>query len=267
MRKLILKTFLSPGDICTLTAAIESLHATYPGRYLTDVRTSCNELFVGNPWVTPLSDEEAEVLEMHYTDLIGICNEVPNPFLRGYCDHLGKKLGVSLELTTNRPHLYLTDEDLNRRHPLSGFTEHCDLPYWVFTAGVKRDFTTKQWPVEYYQAVIGNLKEKIRFVQIGSMEHDHLPIDGAINLLGKTTTRQLIRLVYHSCGGLGPITLLQHLCAAFQKPYVALLGGREPVSWTQYPLQTTLHTMGRLSCCRVKSCWRSRVVPDRKSTV
>ncbi|HZL37870.1 MAG TPA: hypothetical protein VFC78_21310 [Tepidisphaeraceae bacterium] len=50
------------------------------------------------------------------------------------------------------------------------------------------------------------------------------------------------------------------LCAAFEKPYVALLGGREPVSWVQYPLQTTLHTMGKLSCCRTKACWRSRVV-------
>jgi len=58
----------------------------------------------------------------------------------------------------------------------------------------------------------------------------------------------------------GPITFLQHLCAAFEKPYVALLGGREPVSWVQYPLQTTLHTMGKLSCCRTKACWRSRVV-------
>jgi hypothetical protein len=32
------------------------------------------------------------------------------------------------------------------------------------------------------------------------------------------------------------------------------------VIWTQYPLQTTLHTMGRLPCCRTRACWRSRVV-------
>ena len=44
-RKLILKVMLSPGDICTLTAAIESLHSTYPGEYITDVRTACDEIF------------------------------------------------------------------------------------------------------------------------------------------------------------------------------------------------------------------------------
>ena len=82
-----------------------------------------------------------------------------------------------------------------------------------------------------------------------------------INLVGQTDVRQLVRLSYHAQGGLGPVTFIQHLFAAFEKPYVALLGGREPVSWVQYPLQTTLHTLGKLPCCRTRSCWRSRVVP------
>ena len=85
-------------------------------------------------------------------------------------------------------------------------------------------------------------------------------LEGVINRVGQTSTRELMRLVYHAQGGLGPITFLQHLCAAFEKPYMALLGGREPVPWTQYPLQTTLHTLGKLPCCQTRSCWRSRVV-------
>jgi ADP-heptose:LPS heptosyltransferase len=84
---------------------------------------------------------------------------------------------------------------------------------------------------------------------------------GVIDLLGKTDPRQLIRLVYHSSGGVGPSTFLQHLCAAWQKPYVCLLGGREPVAWVQYPKQTTLHSIGQLDCCRDRACWKSRVVP------
>ena len=35
---------------------------------------------------------------MHYTDLLNRCDQVPNPFIRGYCHDLGKKLGVPLEL-------------------------------------------------------------------------------------------------------------------------------------------------------------------------
>ena len=128
------------------------------------------------------------------------------------------------------------------------------------TAGIKRDFTLKQWPVEYYQAVVDHFRGKVLFVQVGAAADDHPPLAGTVNLVGRTGIRDLMRLAYFADGGLGPITLLQHLCAAFEKPYVALLGGREPVSWTQYPLQTTLHTLGKLPCCRTRSCWRSRAV-------
>ena len=255
-RRIILKTGLPPGDVCTLTAAIESLHYSYPGQYVTDVRTNHDELFHHNPHVTKLREDRAQVIELHYTELLNTCDTVPNPFLRGYTHDLGRRLGIPLELQTNRPHLYLSEIE-QAAPPYAG-----DLPphYWLVTAGVKRDFTAKQWPVEYFQDVVSSLRGKVQFVQVGAAGDDHPPLEGAINLIGKTTLRQLLCLAYHCDGGLGPITLLQHLCAAFQKPYVAMLGGREPVTWTQYPLQTTLHTLGKLPCCRTRACWRSRVV-------
>ena len=95
-----------------------------------------------------------------------------------------------------------------------------------------------------------------------AQEHLHPQLSGVIDLRGKTDHRQLIRLAWHARGGLGPVTYLQHLCAAWEKPYICLLGGREPVTWTQYPLQHTLHTMGLLSCCRTAACWRSRIEPS-----
>ena len=88
-RRVILRTHLSPGDICTLTAAIDSLHETCPGHFLTDVRTACDELFLHNPHVTRLSESNAESFEMHY-DLIHRCDSAPVSFLRGYCDDLGQ---------------------------------------------------------------------------------------------------------------------------------------------------------------------------------
>jgi ADP-heptose:LPS heptosyltransferase len=107
---------------------------------------------------------------------------------------------------------------------------------------------------------------KIQWVQVGAKEHDHPKLDGAINLVGKTDHRQLIRLAWHARGGLGPVTYLQHLCAAWEKPYVCLLGGREPVTWVQYPLQHTLHTIGMLPCCKTSACWKSRIVPSNDSS-
>ena len=261
-RKIILVTKLSPGDVCTLTAAIESLHAFYPGRFLTDVRTSCDAVFQHNPHLFRLKDAEADlVVEMHYTDLIVQSDGRRNSFIEGYCDFLGKVLGIPLPLATNRPHLYLSEVEIKTPNALFDPPEALPDRFWLVNAGVKSDFTLKQWPVEYYQAVVDHFLGKVQFVQVGSAEHNHPTLQNVINLVGRTDARQLIRLTHRAQGGLGPITFLQHLCAAFEKPYVALLGGREPVIWTQYPLQTTLHTMGKLTCCLKRACWRSRVVP------
>ena len=255
-----MKCELSPGDLCTLTAAIESLHRLYPRQYLTDVRTSCDALFEHNPLITRLPDGEADVVEMHYTESLNQCGERPHPFLRGYTDHLGKSLGIELDLVTNRPHLYLSDEEKQWVHQIHQHFTGQNTKFWIVNAGIKNDFTLKQWPVEYYQQVVDHFLGRIQFVQVGHPDHSHPELRGVINLIGKTGHRELIRLCYHAQGGLGPITYIQHLCAAFEKPYVALVGGREPVNWVQYPLQTTLHTLGKLPCCRTRACWKSRVV-------
>lgn len=67
-RKFIFTNHQSPGDIVMLTAAVRDLHATFPGDFLTDVRTSCPDLWLHNPHLTPLTedDPEAEVLPCHY---------------------------------------------------------------------------------------------------------------------------------------------------------------------------------------------------------
>ena len=68
MRKLILRNFQSPGDIVMLTAAVRDLHRSYPGGFLTDVRTPFSDLWLFNPHLTPLADDdpEAEVIDCHY---------------------------------------------------------------------------------------------------------------------------------------------------------------------------------------------------------
>jgi hypothetical protein len=60
-RKLILKNFLSPGDIVTLTAAVRDLHKCYPHQFITDVRTPCPHLWENNPFITPLDEKAADV--------------------------------------------------------------------------------------------------------------------------------------------------------------------------------------------------------------
>jgi hypothetical protein len=270
-QKLILVNGQSPGDLCTLTAAIESLHATYPGEYLTDVRTPCPDIFVGNPHITPIADgdPDARRINLGYPT-INRSNQTLVSFLSGMTTDLGNQLGRPLELTTNRPHLYLSVAEASRLSAFlaelnpteAGRLSHSQKPLWIVNAGIKSDFTLKQWPVEYFQEVIAKTSDRIQWAQIGNADHDHPQLNNVIDLRGRTTARQLMRLVAAAKGGLGPVTWLQHLCAGFEKPYVCLLGGREPVAWTQYQRQRTLHTIGSsIPCCQSGACWRSRVVP------
>ena len=251
----------SPGDVMTLTAAVESLATIYPGRWSIGVGGTAVEIWDNNPHVKRADPDESGVLniKVEYPS-IHRSNQHHIPFLGAYTEFLSAVLGVGLPLATNRPHLYLSDEEKNWMSQVAEMTDGREVHYSIVDAGVKEDYTTKQWPIEHYQTVVNETRHKTQWVQVGSLEHDHPLLDNVIDLRGKTDTRQLIRLVYHSKCGLGPVTFLQHICAAWQKPYICLLGGREPVTWTTYPFQHTLHTMGQLSCCQDNACWKSRVV-------
>ena len=262
MRRITLATGLPPGDICTLTAAVYSLHRQFPGQFETAIATSHRELWQHNPDVAP--DGPGERIEVHYP-AIGRSNQEPVCFLDGYRGFLAERLDLpEFRLLTNRPQLYLSDDErgwISQVHELTGLPTR----FWLVSAGVKSDFPLKQWPIEHYQTVIDVLRGRVQFAQIGAAGDDHVRLCGVIDLVGRTDLRQLVRLVWHAAGGLGPVTLLQHLCAAWSKPYVCLLGGRESLPWAaSYPMQTTLHTLGTLPCCREGACWRSIAVEAQR---
>ena len=85
MKKIILRNFQSPGDIVMLTAALRDIHATSPGRFQTDVRTSAPALWENNPYITTLkeSDPEAESIDCHYP-LINASNTGAYHFIHGF---------------------------------------------------------------------------------------------------------------------------------------------------------------------------------------
>src|SRR5215813_12833236 len=89
MQKLILRNFQSPGDILMLTAALRDLHACYPGRFAIDVRTSCADLWLNNPYLTPLGEDDPEVrvVDCHYP-LIDRSNTAPYHFIHGFIEYL-----------------------------------------------------------------------------------------------------------------------------------------------------------------------------------
>ncbi len=262
--KLILKSFQSPGDIVMLTAAVRDLHAAHPGRFQTDVRTSARELWDGNPHLTPLEEGDPAVrsLTMHYP-LIHQSNQTSLHFIQGYLQYLETQLGVPVPLTRFCGDLYLDDaEKADRIIAGSELPEH----YWVVLAGGKYDFTAKWWNPASYQGVVDHFRGKIDFVQCGASGHWHPELQGVLNLVGRTSLRDFLRVIYHAQGVLCPVTFAMHAAAALEsapgqpraRPCVVIAGGREPPQWEAYPQHRFLHTVGALSCCQTGGCWKSR---------
>lgn len=269
MKKLILKNFQSPGDIVMLTAAIRDLHLNYPDQFLTDVRTSVPDLWENNPYLTPLKEEDpdVQVMKAEYP-LIHKSNTTPYHFIFGFMEHLNEKLNLSIKPTLFKGDIHLTQEEKSWMPQVQEITGK-PTKYWIIDAGGKYDFTAKWWAPDRYQDVVNYFRGKIQFVQIGSPEHYHPPLEGVINLIGKTSMRQLIRLFFHADGVLTPVSLPMHLAAAVDvrpgmpknRPCVVVAGGREPVQWEAYPHHQFIHTNGALYCCDQGGCWASRVKP------
>ena len=81
-----------------LTAAVRELHQVYPGRFKTDVRTTCWEVWENNPRISRLSDSDpgAEVIECSYP-MIDRCDQAPYHCLHGFIEFLNDRLGLAVK--------------------------------------------------------------------------------------------------------------------------------------------------------------------------
>lgn len=265
MRRLILHSFQSPGDVVMLTAAMRDLHAAAPGQFLTDVRTSADALFENNPRITRLQEGASgvESIDMHYP-LVHQSNQRPYHFLHGYAQYLEERLGLRIPVTRFAGDIHLNNAEKQLPPPGKerGIPEH----FWIIIAGGKNDFTAKWWNPVSYQKVVDHFRGRLQFVQCGEAAHWHPPLTGVIDLLGKTNIREFVRLMYHADGVVCPVTFAMHLAAAVEtkpgrprvRPCVVIAGGREPKHWEAYPQHQFLDTIGMLPCCAEGGCWKSR---------
>jgi ADP-heptose:LPS heptosyltransferase len=215
MRRLILRSFQSPGDILMLTAAVRDLHAAAPGQFHTDVRTSCPALWENNPHVTPMKEHESgvEVLDMHYP-LIHQSNQRPYHFIHGYAQFLEERLGVRIPVTRFKGDVHLSEQE--KQGPPPGSADGVPERFWIVVAGGKNDFTAKWWDPACFQKVVDHFRGTITFVQTGEHGHWHPPLHGVVNLVGKTTTREFVRLMHYADGVVCPVTFAMHLAAAVE---------------------------------------------------
>jgi len=273
-----------------MSAAVRDLHKAHPGIYQTMVVDQYPDLWLHNlyitqfeePWIPGIvaeskGDEDRNrptkrmekdgiiILPMHYH----LINEAasrnglkPYHFIHGFHQHLEKELGIKVPVTEFRGDIHLSQEELRDAGPVSG-------QYWVIDAGCKADCPNKLWPTEYYQKVVDHFAGKIRFVQIGRNEDYHPALTGVINMIGKTTLRQLIILVKNSVGVLTPVSFPFHLAYAaptrtrHPRPCVCIAGSREPSHWEAYPTSQYLHNCGAMGCKPAGWCWKVKVQPGQ----
>ena len=176
---------------------------------------------------------------------------------------------------------------LTGTHPISKFAgevpltpEEAAMPppfdlktrYWIIAAGYKTSVPTKGWPSAWYQEVVDALRGRVLFVQASSRRDWHPPLRGVVDAVGKTSTRELVRLIHHADGILCPITSIMHLAAAVpaapavgfkMRPCVVIAGGRENAHFINYPTQRTLNVVGQLRCCAEGGCGKSSFGPGQ----
>lgn len=270
-RKIIFRNWQSPGDIVMLLYAITSLHESHPGKFITDVDCPAKDIFHGNSVITPLdkSDPDVTVIQAEYPS-IHRSGSHPVRFIESFSEFLGEKLGAPIKATKFAGVLSITDEE----HAWwSGVRETIgkDVPYWIINAGHKSDYTAKAWSFARYQELVSRFPN-VLFVQVGAKEHTHplLHGDNVLSFVGRTSIRQLIRLVYNSFGVISGVSFPMHLAYAVpahprfgrkSRANITIAGGREPAHWEQGPDHQYLHTGGMLKCCQQGGCWKSRVVP------
>jgi ADP-heptose:LPS heptosyltransferase len=257
--KLVFRAMVYPGDLLMLTSAIRDLHLAHPDRFLTDVDTTCEQIWHHNPFITSVDRVDTHrYLNVGYPEYSH--REIrPEHLTTRYHRQIARLLGVAIPVTRPLPEIYLAETEKNA-DPAKSLGLH--KPYWVIVGGGKYDTTTKWWNPVYYQEVVDKLDGKIDFVQCGSSADWHPALRGAVNMVGKTDIREFITLIHHADGVLCPVTFAMHLAAAIPtrdglpRPCGGLVGGRETPSLIQYPNHTILHVLGRLDCCQDKGCWR-----------
>ena len=257
--KLVLRAMVYPGDLMMLTSAIRDLHIEHPGQYLTDVDTTCQPIWDNNPYITPFDRcKSHRYLNVGYPRY-SHREPAPAHLSTRYHGQLAEALGLPIPVTRATPEIYLAEEEKSPDYPRSLGLRR---PYWVVMAGAKYDTTTKWWNPLFYQHVVDKLDGRVDFVQCGSLEDWHPPLQGAVNMVGRTDLRQFVRLIYYADGVLCPVTFAMHLAAAIPTPdgrpraCVVIVGGRETLSLIQYPNHTLLHVIGQLECCSSIGCWR-----------
>jgi hypothetical protein len=282
MQDIVVTLHRAPGDTLVLTGLLRDLQVAHPGRYRVWADVNHPELLRHNPWVFAAHPRRRKwpdgfaVVSADYGRGIAQQKHETVHFLTWFHREFARRTGVTVPITRPEPCIYLSPEEYALR-PI-------DSRYWVIVAGGKSDATVKIWSQAAFRRTVGMLRGLgLGVVQCGAAGHIHFDLDGTLNLVGRTSLRDFLRLIYHADGVICGVTLAMHAAAALARPCVVIAGGREAWWWEAYDRRNAglggeevarllptphryLHTIGLLPCCRRHGCWRNKVIATGRDT-
>lgn len=143
-----------------------------------------------------------------------------------------------------RPYFYLTDDE---KH--AGQVARRQVAIMSSGMSALHKHLNKQWLPERYQAVVHAFQGQYDFVQVGDASDP--PLEGALDLRGKTSIRQTAAVLSQSLLFVGQIGFLMHLARAVDCRAVIVYGGREMPFQSGYTCNENLYTP--LTC---SPCWK-----------
>ena len=153
-----------------------------------------------------------------------------------------------------RPYIHLTASEKahGRLFRKQAVIQSCGLRT---AAGVMKN---KEWYPERFQQVVDDLQGEINFVQLGNVEDP--PLQGVIDLRGKTTLRESAAILANSMFFAGQVGFLMHLARAVDCRSAIVYGGREDPRVTGY--RCNMNLTGSMPCA---PCWqRNRCDYDKE---
>lgn len=281
-RTFCLNFYLAPGDVSALTALPRDIKAAYP-QHRVFVDTSHGELWKHNPHCRRASGIAQAYPDVEHVRL-DYGGGISGPrgqkyravhFLRWLHEDFARQAGLDVPVTLPRGDFHFGPDEAAR--PVSG-------RYWVLLAGGKTDIPVKAWDAARFQGVADALRGLgLGVVQLGNagplgtVANFNPALAGVLDLVGRTSLRDMLRILRDADGVVCGVTAAMHMAAALERPCVVLAGGREAWWWEAYVRQNTgfggaearvrvphafLHTIGVLDCVGHEGgCWKRHLDP------
>ncbi len=283
-RTICLNFNLAPGDVTVLTSVARDLKTLHPEHRIL-VETPWPELWTYNPHVTvtaaaPQGLRNVEQITVDYQ--LGSAGDDGQKhrtvhFLQWLHEDVAAKTGLDLPTILPRGDFHFSPDEAD---PV------VHGRYWVLAAGGKTDMPTKVWDPSRFQQVADQLRAAgFGVVQVGNagkrgnVTTFNPPLHGVTDMVGRTSLRQLLRLIRDADGVVCGNSFPMHAAAALERPCVVLAGGREAWWWAAYvnenrgfgPLASGkvkvphrfLHTHGLLQCVEhCGGCWKRYTAPE-----